>query len=196
MSSITLNASMRNNLLSLRNISTQMDKTQLILATGKKVNSAIDNASSYYQSRSLSNRAADLTALLDSMEQGIQTIEAANVGLDKASLFLEQMSSIVEQASTIVKIPSKEDILSRIGENGAVVETAEELYAAINAGKETICVYGHIDLGNIDDAGKEITLQTNQKLVGAEYFTGGQKFSSLTASATVAKNMINIAQTG
>ena len=49
---ITLNTSMRNNLLSLRNISKQMDKTQLILATGKKVNSAIDNASAYYQARS------------------------------------------------------------------------------------------------------------------------------------------------
>ena len=44
---------MRSNLLSLKNIATQMDKTQLILATGKKVNSAIDNASSYYQARSL-----------------------------------------------------------------------------------------------------------------------------------------------
>ncbi len=53
MSNITLNASMRSNLLSLKNIATQMDKTQLILATGKKVNSAIDNASSYYQARSL-----------------------------------------------------------------------------------------------------------------------------------------------
>ena len=80
MSNITLNASMRSNLLSLKNIAIQMDKTQLILATGKKVNSAIDNASSYYQARSLTNRAADLTALLDSMGQGIQTIEAATQG--------------------------------------------------------------------------------------------------------------------
>ena len=51
--SITLTASMRSNLSSLRSIQSQMDKTQERLSTGKKVNSAIDNASSYYQSRSL-----------------------------------------------------------------------------------------------------------------------------------------------
>ena len=201
MSSVTLNASMRSNLLSLRNISNQMDKTQLILATGKKVNSAIDNASSYYQARSLTNRSADLNALLDGMEQGIQTIEAANVGIEKATAFLEQMSSIVEQAGTIVSIPSKEEIASRLGANGAVVTTAQELYDAINAGKETICVYGHIDLGNIDDAGKEINLKENQKLVGVGYFgdydSDVDKFSSLTARAeNTAKNMINVVQKG
>ena len=97
---ITLNASMRNNLLSLRNISKQMDKTQLILATGKKVNSAIDNASAYYQARSLTNRAADLTALLDAMGQGIQTIEAANAGLEKATAFLEQAKVPAQNMAT------------------------------------------------------------------------------------------------
>ena len=46
---ITLSSSMRSNLLSLRNIATQMNRTQNILSTGLKVNSAIDNATSYYQ---------------------------------------------------------------------------------------------------------------------------------------------------
>ena len=67
MSTITLTASMRSNLSSLKVIQKQMDTTQERLSTGKKVNSAIDNASSYYQSRSLTNRAADLDSLLDSM---------------------------------------------------------------------------------------------------------------------------------
>ena len=55
-------------------------------------------------------------------------------------------------------------------------------------------------LGNIDTADKEITLKEGQKLVGAEYFatgaTSGAKFSSITASATTAKHMINITQDG
>ncbi|MBR1948433.1 MAG: hypothetical protein IKA30_01410, partial [Alphaproteobacteria bacterium] len=97
---ITLTASMRSNLLSLKNIATQMNKTQNILSTGKKVNSAIDNASSYYQARSLTNRANDLNSLLDSMSQGIQTIQAATQGLESATAYLEQMQSIVSQALT------------------------------------------------------------------------------------------------
>ena len=195
MSNITLNASMRNNLLSLRNISQQMDKTQLILATGKKVNSAIDNASSYYQARSLTNRSADLNALLDTMEQGIQTIEAATTGLEKAQNILEQMNSITQQASAAGAIPSKEDLVARLGDSGAVVTTADELRDAINSGKETICVYGHIDLGDISTTGG-LSLKANQKLVGVGYFgdydTEVDKFSSLTATSSAANNMIDI----
>ena len=100
-SSITLTASMRSNLMSLKTIATQMDRTQNILSTGKKVNSAIDNASSYYQARSLTNRAGDLNSLLDAMGQGIQTIQAATEGLESATAYLEQMKSVAEQALTI-----------------------------------------------------------------------------------------------
>ena len=192
---ITLNASMRNNLLSLRNISKQMDKTQLILATGKKVNSAIDNASAYYQARSLSNRAADLTALLDAMGQGIQTIEAATQGLTSGAEFLEQAAAVVSEAASITAVPEKEWFIEQVGENGAVVSTAQELRDAITAGKETICVYGAIDLGDISISGG-LELKANQKLVGVGYFgnydTNVDKFSSITATASTVKNMISI----
>ncbi len=96
--SITLTASMRSNLSSLKSIQKQMDTTQERLSTGKKVNSAIDNASSYYQARSLTNRAADLDGLLDSMGQGIQTIQAANEGIEAVTAFVEQLKSIANSA--------------------------------------------------------------------------------------------------
>ena len=168
-SNITLTSPIRSNLLSLTNIAKQMDKTQLILATGKKVNTALDNASAYYQARSLTNRSADLNALLDAMDQGIQTIEAASQGIETATSLLEQMQSITTQAGAVGQVLSKEDLQGLVGTNGAVVETADELRAAINSGKETICVYGNIDLGDITDTGG-ISLQANQKLVGAGYF--------------------------
>jgi len=96
--SITLTASMRSNLASLKSIQSQMDTTQTRLSTGKKVNSAIDNASSYYQSRALTNRASDLDSLLDSMGQGIQTIQAANEGIESVTAFIEQAKSIANSA--------------------------------------------------------------------------------------------------
>ena len=99
--SITLTASMRSNLSSLKVIQSQMDKTQERLSTGKKVNSAIDNASSYYQARSLTNRAADLDSLLDSMGQGVQTIKAANEGIEAITAFVEQMKSVAESAAAL-----------------------------------------------------------------------------------------------
>ena len=75
-----------------------MDKTQEKLSTGKKVNSAIDNASSFYQSRALTNRAADLEGLLDSMGQGIQTIQAANEGIEAITSYVDQLKSIANSA--------------------------------------------------------------------------------------------------
>ena len=110
MADISLTASMRTNLLSLQNTQSLMDTTQERLSTGLKVNSAIDNASSYYTAQSLNNRASDLSALLDSMGQGIQTIQAANEGIEAITEFVEQAKAIANSArdaasKTDVKTP-------------------------------------------------------------------------------------------
>ena len=97
MAKISLTASMRSNLLSLQKTSSLMDLTQERLSTGKKVNSAIDNPSSFYTARSLNNRANDLDALLDSMGQGIQTIKAATTAIETATSFLEQAKAVATQ---------------------------------------------------------------------------------------------------
>ena len=170
---------MRSNLLSLQNISGQVSSTQNKLSTGNKVNSAIDNPSSYYTALSLNNRADDLNALLDSMGQAVSTIKAATTALESAAGFLEQASAVATQALETAKIPSKSFFEEKVGENGAVVSTAQELKDAVAAGKETICVYGAIDYFE----NESLTLQEGQKLVGTEYFTGytGQeKFSQIS----------------
>ena len=98
MSDISLTASMRSNLLSLQNTQSLMDMTQERLSTGKKVNSAIDNPSSYYTAQSLNNRASDLSALLDSMGQAVQTIKAANEGIETITSFAEQAKAVANTA--------------------------------------------------------------------------------------------------
>jgi flagellin domain protein len=107
MADISLTASMRTNLLSLQNTQGLMDMTQERLSTGLKVNSAIDNAASYYTAQSLNNRANDLNALLDSMGQGIQTIQAANEGIEAITDFVEQAKAIANSARDVA---SKTDI--------------------------------------------------------------------------------------
>lgn len=98
MADISLTASIRSNLLSLQQTQDLMDMTQERLSTGKKVNSAIDNPSSYYTAQSLTNRASDLNALLDSMGQGIQTIQAANEGIEAITEFVQQAKAIANAA--------------------------------------------------------------------------------------------------
>ena len=98
MADISLTASMRSNLLSLQNTQSMMDRTQDRLSTGKKVNSAIDNPSSYYTAQGLTNRASDLEALLDSMGQGIQTLKAATEGIESITSFVQQAKAIANTA--------------------------------------------------------------------------------------------------
>ncbi|HWK96102.1 MAG TPA: flagellin hook IN motif-containing protein [Pseudolabrys sp.] len=95
---ITLSAGVRANLLSLQNTAQLMQTTQNRLATGKKVNSALDNPLNFFTSQSLHSRAGDLNALLDSMSNGIQTIQAANNGLSSITATVQSMQSTLNQA--------------------------------------------------------------------------------------------------
>jgi flagellin-like hook-associated protein FlgL len=81
MSGITLTAAVRQNLLALQNTADLMSQTQNRLATGKKVNSALDNPGAYFTASGLDNRASDLSGLLDDMGQAVQTLKAADTGI-------------------------------------------------------------------------------------------------------------------
>ncbi|MCP8883526.1 flagellin [Devosia sp. XJ19-1] len=98
MSDISLSKAVRSNLLSLKSTADMMSTTQNRLATGNKVNSALDNPSSWFTAKGLTNRASDLSALIDSMANGIQTLEAADNGLSAMTKTLESMQSTLRQA--------------------------------------------------------------------------------------------------
>jgi flagellin-like hook-associated protein FlgL len=98
MSDIVLSAGVRQNLLSLQSTADLMSTTQNRLATGKKVNSALDNPNSYFTSQSLQFRAGDLNDLLDSIGQAQKTLEAANQGITSLTKLVQSARSIVTQA--------------------------------------------------------------------------------------------------
>ena len=95
---VALTASMRSNLLSLKNTQKMFDKTQDRLSTGYKVNSAMDNPSSYFTAQSLNSRADDLSSLLDSIGQAISTLKTADEGITSLQDFVEQAKSIANSA--------------------------------------------------------------------------------------------------
>jgi flagellin len=97
-SEISLSKSVRSNLLSLQNTAQMMDRTQTRLATGNKVNSALDNPTNFFTASSLNARAGDMANLLDGMANGIKTLEAADNGLKAITKNLESMQSTLRQA--------------------------------------------------------------------------------------------------
>jgi flagellin len=100
MSDVTLTSGIRSNLLALTQTSNDLTTTQEALATGKKVNSAADNPSSYFTSQNLNQSASNLSALLDQIGQGSQTINAATDGLTSLTSLLQQALSTVQQAQS------------------------------------------------------------------------------------------------
>ena len=77
-SNVSLSSSARANLLSLQQTADLLSVTQNRLATGKKVNSALDNATAYFSSQGFLNRANDLSRVKDTLATSLQTVKAAS----------------------------------------------------------------------------------------------------------------------
>jgi flagellin len=102
-SNITLSAGVRQNLLALQGTASLMSQTQTRLATGKKVNSALDNPQNFFTSQSLSNRAGDLNSLLDSIGQAQKTLEAADEGITSLTKLVQSAKSVAKQARQVAE---------------------------------------------------------------------------------------------
>jgi hypothetical protein len=98
MSDIVLSKGIRSNLLNLQKTADLTATTQTRLATGKKVNTALDNPTNFFTSASLQSRANDLGALLDGISNGIQTLQGADNGLTAIKNVIESMQSTARQA--------------------------------------------------------------------------------------------------
>ncbi|MFC5504929.1 MULTISPECIES: flagellin [Hyphomicrobiales] len=98
MANTILSSGVRNNLLTLQKTTSEQAVLQNRLATGRKVNSAIDNPVNYFTAQSLNDRGSQLTGLLDGISNGIQTIQAASKGIDGITKLVQSLQSTVKQA--------------------------------------------------------------------------------------------------
>jgi flagellin len=97
---ITLTAGMRANLYALQNTNMMMETTQKRLASGKRVNTALDDPVNFFKSKDHYDRARDLAAKKDGMNEAIKVIEAANTGIEGIYDLLDQMKSLASAAKT------------------------------------------------------------------------------------------------
>src|ERR1700742_3125238 len=97
MTGIVLSASVRQNLLSLQSTASLLATTQNDLATGNKVNSALDNPTNFFTAQGLNNRASDIGNLLDAIGNGVQVLQAANTGITSLQSLVSSAQSIANQ---------------------------------------------------------------------------------------------------
>ena len=115
MSDIVLSAGVRSNLLQLQQTSDLITQTQNKLATGKKVNSALDNAINFFTAQGLDTRANNLNGLLDSMSNGISTIQAANNGITAITKLVQSAQALVSQAQQSSDAATRTSLATQYG---------------------------------------------------------------------------------
>src|SRR5437868_7704074 len=137
LSNITLSSSVRQNLLSLQDTANLLSTTQTRLATGKKVNSALDNPTNFSTASGLDARASDIGNLLDSIGNGVQVLQAANTGITSLSKLVDTAKSIANQ---VLQQPSGYSARSTVTSAAALGGTAANLVdgVTIKAGQTII----------------------------------------------------------
>jgi flagellin-like hook-associated protein FlgL len=92
---------MRQNLVSLQKTNSLMELTQTRLASGKKVNTALDDPVKYFAALGHTNRATDLAIRKSEMGEAIQTIKAANTGIEAITAMIDSAKSTAQSALAI-----------------------------------------------------------------------------------------------
>jgi hypothetical protein len=172
MSNIVLSAAVRQNLLALQQTADLLSVTQNRLATGKKVNTALDNPTNYFTAAALNARATQLSSLLDQMTNGVNTIQAANNGLTAITNILQSMEATVTQALQDSSWQSGSFTI-----NSAAIGTAA---------LKTLTFAGGAVTGS-----PTVYLNDTETVTGAGGFTGGGGTSSAAGSFTIKAADVN-----
>ncbi len=206
MSDITLTTGIRQNLLSLQQTSNDLTTTQEALATGKKVNSAADNPSSYFTSQNLNQTANSLSALLDQIGQGSQTINAATDGLTGLTSLLQQALSTAQQAQsaswTVAATTTGSASVGTVASAGTlVIDVGTSTYSVTIAASATLAQV-EADINNTtglgsngivsatDDGSGHLVLTSNEPPIG---FTIAANATSAALGITTSSTTNNVA---
>lgn len=134
MPDFSLSSGIRNNLLALQKNTKMFDEVNTRLASGKRVNSAVDNPTNYFADVNLKDRASGLRARLDSMGQSIQRIQAADTGISRMRTLVAQMTGVANDALGETNPSIRADLGKQF--NSLIVEMSEMVkdsgYAGIN----------------------------------------------------------------
>jgi flagellin len=95
---ITLTAGIRQNLFSLQGTQNLLEQTQTRLASGKRVQSALDDPINFFAAQGHQQRANDLSSRKDEMGEAVQTVKAANNGIDAITTLIESAKSLANSA--------------------------------------------------------------------------------------------------
>ncbi|HEX3114002.1 MAG TPA: flagellin [Bradyrhizobium sp.] len=203
LSNITLTAAVRQNLLSLQDTASLLATTQGRLATGKKVNSALDNPTNFFTAAGLDARASDISNLLDSIGNGVQVLQAANTGITSLSKLVDTAKSIANQvlqqptgyttkANVTIATPASAGTATDLTNAGAGTLQGKTLIFKTSTGTTTLTLSNVAGAGNVNSisslnsalSAAGVQLQASFNSNGSITFTSSNDAASQTITAT------------
>ena len=182
-SNIVLSASVRQNLLSLQSTADLLATTQSRLATGKKVNTALDNPTNYFTAASLDARASDINNLLDGIGNGVQILQAANTGITSLQKLIDSAKSVANQAlQSAVAYSAKSSITTAVIPGA----TANNLLG----NRPNVTVTGGNELN--DNTGTAVAITRNTLLAGTAGAASDNLSDNVLAADTIVVNGVTI----
>ncbi|MBR0718593.1 DUF1522 domain-containing protein [Bradyrhizobium liaoningense] len=186
MSNIVLSASVRQNLLSLQSTADLLATTQERLATGKKVNTALDNPTNFFTAQGLDNRASDISNLLDGINNGVQVLQAANTGITSLQKLIDSAKSIANQAlQTTVGYSTKSNVSTTIPGATPADLRGTTSYASATASSNVLYTGA---AGGTTAATSAATLGAPQGVTTGAAATAGDGSTAITAGITLIAN--------
>jgi flagellin-like hook-associated protein FlgL len=183
-SDITLGAGMRENLSSLQLTSALMARTSERLATGLKVNKAVDDPTAFFAAQAHRSRAADLAALKDGMGEGIQTVNAANEGIEAITTLIEQARGLVSAARSIASVTDRADLFAQFNEILNQIDTisADSGYKGLNllAADTMTVTFDEAGSSTLDIVGFDATVAGDLAITAATDFSDGELDTAVT----------------
>jgi flagellin len=184
LSTISLTPGMRANLFSLQQTSKDFEVVQKRLSTGLRVNSALDDPINFFTAQEHRLRASDLAARKDGMSEAIQTIKAANVGVENINSLIAQAKSLAQSALSATSTDATTfasqyaTVIDQINQMAAdssykginLLQSAElTIEFASEAGKSTLKLTG---FGDTSTTFNISGLDTEQGTKGSNWVTG------------------------
>ena len=200
MSGIVLSASVRQNLLSLQSTAQLLSTTQNRLATGNKVNSALDNPTNFFTAQALDNRASDINNLLDGIGNGVQVLQAANTGITSLQKLVDLAKSVANQALQ-TQVGYTKSSVSTAAIAGATADNLLGTPGVATAGTVTAGAFTAVDVSGAGSSAGAATTFTGSGFAAVDVSSGAVSFDltvdgttksiSIDAAAVAAYNTAN-----
>jgi flagellin len=200
MANVSLTSGVRSALNAIQSTRSQAVTQQVRLATGNKVNSALDDPSAFFTAQGLNNRASDLNRLTDSINLGVKTVEAADKGIKALTKLVETAQGAARQALQNASVNLSTTGSALVGGAAKTAVLADAGTFSVKAGGVTTnvtvatgdTVQKVVDALNVDGTGIKAEVGSDNKLKISSL--NGESLDVLASSTDATSSFLGITE--